>query len=395
MLKLLIPVILSVSACKKPNSDSQTQSLENLVAADGANLTVNTCEGPYINKEYKDGESFEIPKELEADFFKALSSIPLAMREIFSTQMLGKIVVSSDTKTDCRSATTNLSEERLKSPNLNTLSCLRSTPGEPGVELVIPADRKSLRHALVRGFFAAVFTTMSETNYQPKLKLFVADKPDPELAEIKRALVVALRIDLDKAKSDPKRIEQLFGSSIAPLRDSKAIAAAFDTMSTSKKDDLSLTIIREAADQYYCSQKTREVMREKFATTYNIFKNRWVVPAHEMLEEKTPEEIYGEKSLALTTEETGNKGFGLWGRWGAGSGPLRAWGASRIDARQSGGVGIFPNWNLARQSGFANGGSGVFPNWQISRQNARQELRASGLPGNALFPNFWANRLVQ
>jgi hypothetical protein len=391
--KILLPLILAVTACKEGDEQSETKSLENLAAADGSKLTENACEGPYINKEYAGAETFEVPKELESEFNKALSSIPLGMRETFSTQMIGKIVVSNDPKTACKNATVNLSEERLKSSQINTLSCLRSTPGEPGVELIIPADKKSLRHTLVRGFFAAVFSTMSESEYNSKLKIFVAGKADPELADIKKALVVSLRLDLEKAKAEKGRLEQLFGPKIASLSEAKAIESAYDAMSSDFRDSLSLSVIRETADQYYCSKKTREVMRDKYIATYRTFKSRWVTPTHELIEEKTPEEFYGEKTLALTDESSA--GLSLWGRWGAGNGPLRAWGASRMDARQSGGVGLFPNWNLARQSGFANGGVGAFPNWQLSRQNARQELQSAGFPGTSLFPNFWANRVLE
>lgn len=363
--QLLLLITLGLNlGCLKPVEESDVQSLDNYVAADGSKLIRNQCNGPYENKEFSDLEFIDAPEHLRPVVLRTLSAIPLSLRELFATKLVGKITVSADAKTLCNAAKKSLDESRLDTEGLDTTSCLKAQAGSPGVELVLTANESSIKHGLVRAFFSAVFTTMAESTYDEKLKLFVAAAKDVDLIKIEKAVQASLKLDLAGKTSI----------------NAKLFADPVDA-------------VIEAADMYYCSKTTRAKLRSKeFENTYSAFKNNFVSIIHES-GEKNPEELYNE--ILASNSKVSNSSLALWGRRGAGYGPMRAWGRSRMAARQAGGVGLYPNWNLARQQGYAAGGRGVYPNWQLSRQNARQQLRASGYPGTSLFPNYWANRYVR
>ncbi len=377
--------LVTALACKPPATGASTaKSLENYVAADGTTLVRNECEGPYVNDKHAAAEYVEVPEALRADFHKALSSIPLGLREMFATGMIGKFTVTPEATQLCGAASTDLAEGRLRTGGQETTTCLKASAGQPGVELILPANPASLRHTLVRAFFAATFRVMAVSTYDKRTKLFSAGKADPELAKIERSVTLALREDLLGSGVDERGLRRIFGRRLAAATSGGAMATAYDQTPKAERGHLALGVIREAADQYYCSAATRVVMRAKFPKTYDAFRSTWVRTMHAVLEEKNPEELLGEPARG--------DGLGLAGS--GGSGPLRAWGEARQHARAEGGVGPLPNWSLARQQGVAAGGTGAAPTWAAVRQSARAELNQAGRPATSLFPGFWANRFL-
>jgi hypothetical protein len=270
--------------------------------------------------------------------------------------MLGKITISSDSAKLCKLATTDLAEDRLETGDLDTSSCLKADPKYPGVELVLPASADSIKHGLVRAYFSVVFTTMAESEFSESKKALIPKNKSVDLKQLEMMIKNALTQDL-KGKGPVN--DELFENPV--------------------------DAVIEAADQYYCSPATRTVFRsDKYENTYKVFKEYYVDVIHEG-GERTPEEIYNEVRKSKEVAAS-SKGLGLWGRWGRGNGPLRAWGRARMSARRQGGRGLFPRWNLARQRGYAAGGRGAFPNWNLSRR------RAYAAGGRGWFPNVNLHR---
>jgi len=191
--------------------------------------------------------------------------------------------------------------------------------------LVVPANKDSIEHGLVRGYMGVVFTVMSEAKYDKEVNLFVHGAKTAGLIKLEKQLKAALLADLKNAKNV----------------NSNLFADPVDA-------------VIEAADQFYCSDKTRSAMKAKYPRTYNKFISGFAKTIHE-------EEPMPGQSLSLVEgviDESDDGEMALFG-YGWGNGPIRQ---ARSNARASGGSGLFPAWNNARRQGYASGGRGVFPN---------------------------------
>jgi hypothetical protein len=227
----------------------------------------------------------------------------------------GSINITPDAESICGSS----SQQPKAEPGY--VVCARNL-SDGGLELVIPAhDEAQIRHALVRGFFFAIF------NIVPAEFGMQAYSTDAFKQKLGVALLKDLKATLDSLKSDESKyqvqlaaVKTLYGDNVETALNSGSFDAHWNTMSAGLRSDTGKAVLYEAADQYYCSADTRKVMKEKFRNTYVAFKSGFVNPAHaDFGDEKNPEQLMGEQSFALaaSVDEEGPVSFNLFGRFRA------------------------------------------------------------------------------
>jgi hypothetical protein len=106
----------------------------------------------------------------------------------------------------------------------------------------------------------------------------------------------------------------------------------------------------ESFDSWYCSAQSRHVMAKDFQKAHDLFQELAnVIP--EALTARPDSFVTGQNEGQQTSDT--RSGFGLWGRWGWGNGPVRQAFSNWAGFRAQGG-GLF-NFNRA-----ANGGGFIF-----------------------------------
>lgn len=333
---LVCTVVLFSCKVARP-AESVTQSLDwvtgmgERVACDGGN--------PVLAKP----EQLLLPSDLKGDLVRELSAIPTPLQEDFFGKMHGRLVFQP--QIPCAKG---------------ALACWRPE-GDNGISIFVKLEstpaksRQTMREAVVTEFATVLVEVVLKlkdgqdgTELQPSNDLFqmqgdfavallgvVANNPRMSLRQFERDLPKEL---LDKSVSRKVRLQTWAKIAASPGAKRFAVAAFAQTF-----------------DSWNCSALTRANL-EKFFKGSNGNKG-----PYELMSDFAQglEETFGKKTVAKRAEsdDTSPRGFGLYGRWGSGNGPVRQ---------------AFSNWADWRSEGrglmnfrrFADGGGLVFRrNW--------------------------------
>lgn len=319
---LLIPAALAFTSCKTAQQSSAPKSLDNFTGADSV---VNVCEGQNASLA-PEGAIVAADAERVAAVTQALTAIPEALQREFFGTLQGKIVVG-EVPAGCRLAGAP-SAQALDS---EMLACFKQEGDGASVAIHVaeagPDTVRNIRHALVRTFG---YVTADLLLSFPATKDEAA-APAAHLTQLRADLLALVQADLrNMGRGD------LAGGMTEEVRDN---------------------LFAETFDSHYCSAETRARLNEQFPLTAARF--------DEMFASQLDE--------ALTADAAPQQqGYGLWGRWGFGNGPLRQAFSNWLDFRASGG-GLF---NFRR---WEDGGGFVFQrpwfrpwDWQIWNQGYGQ-----------------------
>lgn len=333
MRRRMFAVVLVACACKPADPiASQVQSLDNLAGGE----TVNACGGPHHPLPTA---IIKADSEQVNEVKQALTALPASLQSAFFEDLQGQIIVQKDLSGCKKDAVT---------------SCWASA-GDSSVAVYIKdagnaaQTTQNIRHAMVRSFGYMTVQLLLKLKNEPQGTVLT---DNPQLAEFKSDLAVTF---LDDVAKNPKYALKAFKNSLSgPLLDEKSKSAdrraEWNKQSqTAKGETFMDTVLAEAFDSWYCSAKSRATFEKEFGGTYTLIK-AYV----ETLEMGFAGQFKADVATTTADEAANGQGFGLWGRWGGGNGPLRQsfsnWGAWRSEGR-----GLF-NFGRAQQ-----GGGWIFP----------------------------------
>lgn len=304
-----VALIATTGACKPTQTTSDANSLDNFTAADGASFTFNSCSGSYPVSVSDD--QLLASGEERAAIRSALSAVPVELQSAFFDTLKGKIAVVKDIKSSCKVPAGASGVDA-------TLACWQPGTGDAVIYIKSESSEKeterNIRHSVVRSMgYILTDIVMKVRQTSEGTKLVRNDAFETAKQELSAALVSDLK------SADGRKLPALYYSDRAAF-ESGAFAESFDS--------------------WYCSTESKEKMLAAFPATYKYFAD---------IAEALPE---GLSSTDVSANDAG-EGFGLWGRWGRGNGPIRQglanWGSFRANG---GGLMNFRRFN--------NGGGLVF-----------------------------------
>jgi len=331
MRRLMPVVFLAAFACKPAApTESQVQSLDNFAGGG----TINACEGQY---HALPTAVIKAQSEQAKEVRQALTAIPPALQSAFFEDLRGQIVVQRDLSA-CKEA--------------GVTSCWTSV-GDTSVAVYVKdagSDTKTaqnIRHALVRSFGYMTVQLMLKLKNEAQGTTLT---DNPPLADFKSDLAMTFLDDVAKhPKYDLKAFKNsLSGDLIDENSKSSERRAAWNSQrGTPRGETFMDSVLAEAFDSWYCSAKSRANLERDFSNTFVLMK------AYAGTLEMGFSGQFAADGAQPSAEGSGD-GFGLWGGWGAGNGPLRQmwgnWGSWRQEGR-----GLF-NFGRAQQ-----GGGWIFP----------------------------------
>jgi hypothetical protein len=308
-LKLIsVAIFAAVSACKPTQTVSDANSLDNFTAAEGTAFTFNSCSGTNAVS-VSDDKLLGTGNERSA-IRSALSAVPAELQAAFFETLKGRIAVVKDITSSCKVPAGVSGVDA-------TLACWQ--PGTSDVTVYIRSEAseqdtvRNIRHSVVRSMgYILTDIVMKVRRTSEGTKLVRNDAFETVKSELSAALVADLK------SAEGYKLPALYQSDRAAF-ESGAFAESFDS--------------------WYCSAESRAKMLKSFPATHNYFAD---------VAEALPAGLSSTEVTAQSSE-----GFGLWGRWGAGNGPIRQglsnWGNFRAEG---GGLMNFRRFN--------NGGGLVF-----------------------------------
>lgn len=289
----LAVVIGMTAACKPEAQKSDLQSLDNFTAEEGTAFTFNSCSGSY--KTSAPDNKLVASANEQAAIRSALSAVPVELQDAFFETLNGKIAVVKDIGTSCQvPAGSNATDA--------TLSCWQ--PGTDNTTIFIKSEAseadtiRNIRHSVVRAMGYVLTDIILKIKQTPEgTKLERNEAFETVKAELTEALVSDLK------KTPGYKLPALYST------DRNAFSAA---------------AFAESFDSWYCSTASKNKMQTAFPKTYKYFAG---------IADILPAGLSGQM-MAETQPEEGD-GLSLWGRWGAGNGPLRQglsnWGGFRAN----------------------------------------------------------------
>lgn len=290
-LKLMsIAIFAAAGACKPTQTVSDANSLDNFTAAEGTAFTFNSCSGSNAVS-VSDDKLLATDTERSA-IRQALSAVPAELQTAFFETLKGRIAVVKDIASSCKVPAGASGVDA-------TLACWQ--PGISDAMIYIKSESsvqdtvRNIRHSVVRSMGYILTDIVMKVRHTPEGTRLVRNEA---FETVKGELAAALVVDLKSA--DGYKLPALYQSDRAAF-ESGAFAESFDS--------------------WYCSAESRAKMLKSFPATHKYFAD---------VAEALPE---GLSKTEVTAES--NEGFGLWGRWGAGNGPIRQglsnWGQFRAE----------------------------------------------------------------
>jgi hypothetical protein len=337
---LFILILSTTFSCKARQEASQTKALDNLAGGDVSYDCFGEHPEPTIDVLQSKEESFR--SEAVA---RALTAIPPNIfKAVFQDQKTKVVFSEKDLSSAeiCPGAAT-YSKEALA-------GCFKpNKKGDaPIIYIKVSSDPKetmvNIQHTLVRSVAAVLSYTILDAP--------PANGSDSEsYADARAELAASFLSDLDtQNKLDEADITKVFPkASVAKGADqtarSKSIIAA---KSEEAVDNATHTVFIDAMHSYLCNaSQSRVVFKKSFPNTWESFNVAFV-----------PDLGVGSDDTTASAEESksgaAKEGFSMWGRYGAGNGPLRQ-GLSNWGAHRASGGGLL---NARR---FANGGGYIMP----------------------------------
>jgi len=301
--------MLTAAGCKPNAASSDVKSLDNFAAGPNAAFTFNSCSGS--NPVTVSDSQLLATTAQKAAIRSALSAVPVELQSAFFGDLKGTIAVVKDIKSACKTSALDAGSQD------STLACWQ--PGETSASIYVKAEDteantdRNIRHSVVRALGYILTDVILKVKQSPEGTRLAENDA---FAEVKSTLGAALIKDIKAGKT-----------------------LSLPASATSNRKAFDDSAFAESFDSWYCSSASREKMASSFPETHKLFVDVAAV---------LPEGLNTQTAAGVESSA-----FGLWGRWGAGNGPIRQglsnWGNFRA---QGGGLMNFRRFN--------NGGGLVF-----------------------------------
>lgn len=311
--------------CKQPAAPTPDSTVSALDEFSGGNFQPNECSG--TNKVIATAAQIVSPADLRPTVDKVLTAVPVPVQTAFFKDLKGRVILTEDIAADC------------KNNDAAVISCWQIVGGTPVIFVKqetkgkddaekVAETKKNVNHATVRAFayFVSEFIMKLDAKGQDLVEndVFTTFKNDLSLALLN-----------DVAAGEAKGYKLSAFNNLAPPQalDPKLTAETrgntWKVIPPANKTKFNDYAFAEAYDSLHCSAETRAKLSSDFTGV---------------------EPIIGQASADLDAGLASSAGgMNLYGRWGAGNGPvrqgLRNWGSFR---RSGGGA-----FNFRRA---ANGG---------------------------------------
>jgi hypothetical protein len=251
-----IPIFTIVLSCYPADSGtgSSGKSLDNY--ANGGVSQYNVCSpNPQSLVAAKDTVISAPTPEAHQAVANALSAVPQVLLRAFQAAG-GKVVASSEAAKICNQIGQNTSEKDLTKGTTIPSCWLQETAGV-APQIVLSDDPVLIQHSMIRAF------TYFFTEY------FVTRVSHPDVLS-KMSQSSDWLAAIQEFESHRDEVAEAF------LRDlgSKNIAVASKFRSINSRDPLSFknAVLAEVLDSCYCSQNTRNILRQQFPATWSVSK---------------------------------------------------------------------------------------------------------------------------
>lgn len=232
------------------------------------------------------------------------------------------------------------------------------------VTLILSADPKDVAHSTLTGVMTLVSQKLGRIAVANG-SLVLKDDDDQAMVDFRRDLSAAVLHDAAQRGLKLAPLASLLPRSAeltakeTTLARRRALWDEFATQSADKAAAAESMIFANTGDSYHCSTGAGST-RERFAAWATAAK-LWtsiMVPDLEALAN------LGKSDAAVASNnQDAPEGFGLWGRWGGGNGPLRQMFSNRIDDTGY----AFPRANGLRRAWDGSGGWYSPPAWGEGR----------------------------
>ncbi len=323
--------VVALFACKQPSGNIPTSSTSSLDNFSGASLTTNVCQGS--GKVVAKATQVVGSEQYKSTINRVLSAVPLALQNAFFRDMRGRLILTEDIANDCHNST-----------DTTLISCWQIVGGTPAIfvkqetaagsaQKNTVATEENINHATLRAFayFLSEFLVKLDSSGQNLVENEV-------FTSFKSELGLALVQDVAAGASKGYRLAafsnflppSILGADVTPAKRTEA----WKTLPPDVVNRFGDLALAEAYDSLHCSGETTAKLRSDFTGVEPI-----IVAASREID------------AGLNGDVSGGSGMNLYGRWGAGNGPVRQGLRNWSSFRRSGG-GAFNFRRAANGGGF-------------------------------------------
>jgi hypothetical protein len=261
ILPLFLATPLGLTSCKPNAGDvaSETKTLDNFARSEGQQAKPSTC-GINLSKEQFSRLSETTQKKLrkridapsEELFFEtagALASVPKIMQTILFFAN-GQIKVVENPAASCKDTLTQAEIEFAGEGAKSIDVCWKDSKSKDRVDIYIKADKRVIRHSLVR-IFAYLYTQFFVKR--------ISENPD-----VASDITDNIKDLINRFRTQRRELAKSFMADTKAPKRLQALA---------QKDGTAFEnyVFAEAIDSFYCSKKTYDAFKANFDKTFKSF----------------------------------------------------------------------------------------------------------------------------
>lgn len=321
-----------LAACKP--AATPDSSIKTLDALAGTETAPNDCRGSYPSLTAWQNDADQSLASKARDQIKYPASAAQAVDQVFTAVPAGLVRTvlllgyELHFVDDPASACAGIDAGALTSAHGCAKSESVMVDGQEGekVVLILSADAEDVAHSTLTGVMTLVSQKLGRLAAEDG-SLVVKEEDDQAMVDFRKELSIAV---LHDAALRGLTLEPLKGllpqasaltSARSTLAERRTLWSEFAEASPAKAAAVESMIFANTGDSYYCSADTRQ----RFSA--------WETASRLWIEAMVPDisalESLG-KAEGADGLETASDGFGLWGRWGAGNGPMRQMFSNRV-----------------------------------------------------------------